>query len=163
MRIRASSPGSSLAGDESALVIGREDTIHLRAAHAQCVAELFLRDGSGKQTRLAFKSTGAGELEVKVPLQDAPSGDFAILVQDLGAEHPHRFPCMPTPRPAGWRASRCTRATRRGSSAATALDEVDGLVIRGIDFSPGTLSATNGRDELTMLGGSAPGGTAAPG
>ncbi len=149
-------PWQLAAQDEAGLVIGREDTIHLRAPHAQCVAEVFLRDGSGRQTRLAWKSTAAGELEVKVPLQDAPAGDFAILVQDLGAAHPRTIPVHGYAEASRLESFTLYAGDTEGVLTGNRLDEVDGLVVSGIEFSPGTLSTTGGHDELTLVGRSAP-------
>ena len=150
-------PWQLAAGDESGLVIGREDTIHLRAPHAQCVAALFLRDASGKQTPLAWKSAGVGELEVKVPLQDASPGEFAILVQDLGGKSPRTIPLRGYAEASRLDSFTLYAGDTEGVLTGNRLDEVDGLAIKGIGFSPGTLSTTGGHDELTMLAGSAPG------
>ena len=145
------------AGDESGLVIGREDTIHLRAPHAQCVADLFLRDSSGKQTRLAWKSSAPGELEVKVPLQDTPAGDLAILVQDLGAAHPRTIPVHAYAEASRLESFTLFAGDTEGTLTGNRLDEVDALVVKGIEFAPGTLSSAAGHDELTMPGRSADG------
>jgi hypothetical protein len=43
----------------------------------------------------------------------------------------------------------------QGTLTGNRLDEVDGLVVKGLEFSPGALSSAGGRDELTLTGRSA--------
>src|SRR5262249_38409806 len=66
-------------GDESALIVGRQDTVHLRAASVSCVRAVTLRDASGKEQKVEWKAAGPDELEVRLPLEDAASGELALL------------------------------------------------------------------------------------
>src|SRR5580700_3545688 len=58
------------AGDEDALVVGRQDTVHLQADGVSCVDRIMLRDPAGKELKAEWKSVKPNELEVKLPLQE---------------------------------------------------------------------------------------------
>ena len=57
--------------DASALIVGREDTLHLQSPAACCVSEVTFKDEQGKTLSTEWKNSKADELEVKVPLQKA--------------------------------------------------------------------------------------------
>ena len=55
-------------GDEDALVVGRQDTVHLQADSVSCVDGIMLKDPAGKQLKADWKPVRSNELEVKLPL-----------------------------------------------------------------------------------------------
>src|SRR5882672_11663104 len=59
------------AGDEDALVVGRQDTVHLRADSVGCVDDIMLKDPDGKELKVDWKSVKPSEVEVKLPLQES--------------------------------------------------------------------------------------------
>ncbi len=50
-----SNPGRYPPGDQSALVIGREGTIHLNADSVGCVDHIMLKDAGGKELKVDWK------------------------------------------------------------------------------------------------------------
>ena len=75
-RLRTSRPSQWVVAskDASALIVGREDTLHLQAADACCVSEVGLKDEQGKIRKTEWKTSKLDELEIKVPLQNASAG-----------------------------------------------------------------------------------------
>src|ERR1700722_5090571 len=71
------------AGDEDALVVGRQDTVHLLADSVSCVAGIMLKDAAGKELKADWKMVKPNELEVKLPLQDAKPGAMTMLVSEF--------------------------------------------------------------------------------
>ena len=47
------------AGDEAALIVGRQDTVHLRADSVSCVDSIMLKDPAGKELKTEWKRAQA--------------------------------------------------------------------------------------------------------
>ena len=62
------------SADESALVVGREDTLHFKSDAAACVESVTLKNEKGKLLKPTWTSPKADELELKVPLKDEDPG-----------------------------------------------------------------------------------------
>src|SRR6266496_300073 len=69
-RLRISRPGqwTVASKDASALIVGREDTLHVQSPDACCVREVVVHDADGKDVTLPWRVSKADELEIKVPL-----------------------------------------------------------------------------------------------
>jgi len=138
------------AGDESALIVGRQDTVHLRAASVSCVDTIMLKDPAGKELKTEWKKLKPDEVEVKLPLQDAAPGPMTLLVGQYG---------MPQPQPIGvqgfaeagrFDGFEIHAGDAQGVLEGSRLDEVSSLAIRNVVFTPGELSSRQGSDELPM-------------
>src|ERR1700736_4772519 len=79
------------AGDEDALVIGRQDTVHLREDSVSCVDGIMLKDPAGKELKADWKRVKPNELEVKLPLQEAKPGTMTLLVTQSGVSQPQQI------------------------------------------------------------------------
>ena len=89
--LRASLPGkwSVAAADQSALVVGREDTLHIEGENALCVERIEEQaDGTGTPLKLAWKSPKPEQLEVVVPMKDAAPGPVNLQIYQFGLEKP---------------------------------------------------------------------------
>ncbi len=75
-RLRTPHPAQWIVAskDASALIVGREDTLHLQSPDACCVSEVKVNDEQGKALEIEWKTSKPDELEVKVPLQKANAG-----------------------------------------------------------------------------------------
>lgn len=78
--------------DQGALIVGREDTLHLQANNASCVEGVRLRDAKGTITKASWKLERPDQLEVQVPLKNAPPGSATILVNEFGLPEPDEVP-----------------------------------------------------------------------
>ena len=74
------------AKDQGALIVGREDTVHLQADSVSCIDGIMLKDPAGKQLKAEWKPVTPNEVEVKLPLQEAQPGPVTLLVTQYGAE-----------------------------------------------------------------------------
>src|SRR5208282_5008522 len=74
--LRAAQPGkwNVAAGDQSALVVGREDTLHIEDDSALCVDTVEKQAAGGSPVRLNWKPARPDVLEVAVPMKDATPG-----------------------------------------------------------------------------------------
>ncbi|MGH8217551.1 MAG: hypothetical protein ACREUT_03120 [Steroidobacteraceae bacterium] len=145
-----SQPWTLDASDGGALIVGRDDTVHLRAASISCVDGIMLKDPAGKALKVQWKSLKPGEVEVKLPLKSVRPGSMALLVKQYGASAPdavalHAFA----------EAGRLDHFTlyagdADGTLKGSRLDEVARLELNGVEFDPGTLTSAAGVDQLVL-------------
>ena len=151
-RLRASRPAQWIVAskDASALIVGREDTLHLQSPDACCVSEVVLSDGQGKGVTTEWKNSKPDELEVKVPLQKANAGSVTMLIKKFGLRDVDEIP-LHTYAEAGRLDSFSIHAgDADGVLKGTRLDQVDSLDVNGIGFKPDTLTRANQVDELRL-------------
>jgi hypothetical protein len=139
------------AKDQGALIVGRENTIHLEADSVSCIDGIMLKDPAGKQLKTEWKTVTANEVELKLPLQEAKPGAMTLLVTQYGNSQP-----LPVSLRAFADAGHLDGFTIHAGDAlgllkGTRLDEVTGLSLNGIAFAPGKLSTAKGGDELSMV------------
>ena len=144
-----------VAGDEAALIVGRQDTVHIRAADAHCVAAVAVKDSAGRETNLAWKTLPGDQLEIKIPLQDVPPGALTLLVRQYGNSEPQRLVLHAYAEASRLESFTLHAGDNQGVLRGTRLDEVDALEVKGEEFAPGPLSSAEGHDELTMVAQSA--------
>ncbi len=138
------------ATDGDALIVGRDDTVHLRAASISCVDGIMLKDPAGKELKVEWKSVKPGEVEVKLPLKAMQPGSMSLLVEQYGAKEPDSVALR-----AFTEAGRLDRFTlyagdSDGVLKGSRLDEVARLELDGVAFEPGKLTSTAGADPLML-------------
>src|SRR5580693_5269441 len=62
----AAHPPTVAPGDEAALIVGREDTVHLFVGSAACVSGIALSDADGKESKIEWKPTRPDEVEARI-------------------------------------------------------------------------------------------------
>jgi hypothetical protein len=143
------------AGDESALIVGREDTVHLKAPSTRCVADVTLKDAAGHENHLEWRATRADELEVKVPLQDVPAGELTLLVRQYGLAQPQGVTLHAYAEASHLESFSIHAGDSTGVLRGNRLDEVQSLTLRDAEFTPGGLATRDGHDELTLAASAA--------
>ena len=139
------------AGDEAALIVGRTDTVHLRAGSVGCIEDIALKDAAGKELKVVWKSAKPDEVEIELPLQEATPGEMTLLVRQYGANQPQSLPLRTFSEAGHLERFALHAGDSQGVLRGNRLDEVDNLVLKGVEFVPGALSTIEGRDELSML------------
>jgi hypothetical protein len=139
------------AGDEDALVVGRQDTVHLRADSVSCVDGITLKDSAGKELKAEWKMLKPNELEVKLPLQDAKPGPMTIWVTEFGAGQQQPISIQTFSDAGHFDAVTIHAGDVQVLLKGSRLDEVVKLSIRNVSFVPGDLSTRDGNDELPMV------------
>ena len=139
------------AKDSGTLIVGREDTVHLQAESASCIAAVVLMDPDGKELKADWKTIKANEVEIKLPLQQAKPGSMTLLVTQYGASQ-----AQPVPLQAYSEVARPDRFTIHAGDfhavlTGSRLDEVATVGMMGIEFVPGKLSTNQGGDALPLL------------
>ena len=148
----SSQPGgwTLAAADQSALVVGREDTLHFEGQNTLCVDRVEGQAGAGKPIKLNWKSPKPEALDVSVPMKDAAPGPVTVSIYQFGVEKPETIAMM-----AFADAASLDRLTlSAGDSVAilkgTRLDEVAKAELDGIPLTPATLGRAEDRDQLIM-------------
>jgi hypothetical protein len=139
-----------LSADESAAIVGREDTIHLQASSVSCIDRIMVRDPAGKELAAEWKPVHPNEVEVKLPLQAAQPGQLTLLVQQYGATPPQPVPLQAFAEAAHLDSFTLHAGDSQGLLTGSRLDEVAGLALAGVAFVPGALASSQGVDQLTM-------------
>jgi hypothetical protein len=138
------------AGDEDALVVGRQDTVHLRADSVSCVDGIMLKDPAGKQLKAEWKNVKPNELEVKLPLQEASPGAMTLLVSQFGVSEPQPISIQTFSEAGHFDGFVMHAGDSQGVLKGSRLDQVASLSVRSLIFVPGELTRSGG-DELPMV------------
>jgi hypothetical protein len=141
---------SLASADSTALIVGREDSFHLQSAEAPCVEQVAIKDGQGKLLKTSWKLSKPDELEMKVPLQGEPSEPIVVLLSQSGLTKPDQV-SLPTYAEAAHLDHFILDAgDPQGVLTGTRLDQVSGLDLGSIHFSPAGLLRADGKDELHL-------------
>lgn len=140
-------------GEEPALIVGREDTIHVHAGSVSCVAQLALKEPSGKQQNVEWKVVKPDELEAHVPLQGVAPGDLTLVISQFGDAHPQSLALRAFAEAGHLDSFALHAGDSSGVLHGTRLDEVASLSVKGVQFAPGALTTSGGHDELTLQAG----------
>jgi hypothetical protein len=148
-----------LPSDQSALVVGREDTLHLDSPDAACVDDVTVDDQSGEKIESTWKRTKPTRLELKISLKDAKPGPLAVLLKQDDAPKPDELRLHAYAEAGHLDRFVIGKGERVGLLEGTRLDEVASLEWQGVRFVPGEVTRVGEKDELRV---SAPGDAAIP-
>jgi hypothetical protein len=137
--------------DQGALVVGREGTVHLTADSVGCVDRIMLKDAAGKELKVDWKPVKPDAVEVKLPLADAAPGPMTLVVSQYGATDPQQVVLNTFSEAAHLSGFVIHSGDAVGTLTGTRLDEVAGLSLNGIAFTPGTYTGPATAEELPMM------------
>ncbi|MBB6146304.1 hypothetical protein HNQ77_004276 [Silvibacterium bohemicum] len=138
------------SADQNALVVGRDDTIHLEAQDASCIDSIQYKDAQGKDQKADWKLDKPNSVEVKLPLKDAKPGDLTLVVKQAGLDKPVDIQAHTFSEAGHLESFTLHAGDTSGLLKGSRLDEVASLSVKGIKFQPGKLSSSQGSDELPM-------------
>ena len=138
------------AGDETALIVGRQDTVHLRADDVSCVDNIMLKDPAGKELKAEWKRSKPDEVEIKLPLQESQPGAMTLLVAQYGLAQPQPLSVQSFAEAGRYDGFEIHAGDTTGTLTGSRLDEVASLTLGSFVFTPGELSRLTGGDELPM-------------
>jgi hypothetical protein len=137
-------------GDQASLIVGRDDTVRLKAPDAVCVEGVTLKPADGEPKPVDWKFTQPGELSITVPLKDAQPGAVTLLVKQYGVAQPQAVPLEAFAQAGHFERFTYHAGDLAGVLKGARLDEVAKLTFRGIAFKPGNLTTVGGVDELAL-------------
>ena len=142
---------TTAATDAGVMVVGRDDVLHLQSDDAACVAKVSLKDAHGKTSAAVWKLSKPNELEITLPLKTAAPGKLTVLVQKYGLAKPDEIPLIAYAEAGHLDALVIHAGDQQGVLKGTRLDEVAGLDVNGVHFTPAGLRRVQQKDELTVL------------
>ena len=137
--------------DASALIVGREDTLHLHLEDAACVKEVVVRNEKDDKLNATWKRSKPDELELHVPLKDEPAGRLEIAVTKFGLREPDIIALHTYSEAGRLDAFSMHSGDSEGMLKGTRLDQVASFDINGIKFIPKGLTRANQQDELKLV------------
>ena len=143
------------AADQSALVVGREDTLHLEGDSTACVDRIEESRASVKSAKLTWKSSTPEAVEVTLPLKDATPGPVAIAIYQFGLEKPDKLALTAYTEAASLNRLTISAGDPSAVLVGNRLDEVAKADLDGIKLKPAKLSRVEDLDQLAMTAESA--------
>lgn len=154
-RLRNAQPTSWTVApsDQTAVIVGRDDTVRLQGDDATCVQAVTMKDRDGSEVSIDWKPTKPGRLAVQLPLKDKSAGPITVLVRQYGLSEPDAIHLQAYSEAGRLDEFEIHEGDREGRLKGTRLDEVAALDLAGTRFSPGNLSRVRDRDELRLSAG----------
>jgi hypothetical protein len=138
------------AADLSALVVGREDTLHFEGENTLCVDRVEAQATDGTTLKLAWRSPRPEALEVFVPMRDAVPGPVTVSIYQFGTEKPQAVAMTAFADAASLDRLTLSAGDQVALLKGTRLDEVARAELDGISLTPSTLSRVEDHDQLLL-------------
>ena len=136
--------------DQSALIVGRDDTLHLYSDAAVCVNEVSVRDQQNKELKTSYKVLDPDKLQVDISLKDATPGPLTMQVKQFGLAQADEVTLHSYSQAGHLQSFAFDAGDHQGTLEGTRLDEVASLEMGGIRFAPGALTRAGDLDKLQM-------------
>ncbi len=136
--------------DQSALVVGRTDTLHIQGDSTLCVEKIDQLLPNDQTQSLTWKSPKPETLEITVPLKNASPGTVTLQVHQYGLNHPDMLPLQAYAEAASLEHLSLSAGDNTGILTGTRLDEVAQISMDGIRWSPDGLHRVENADRLTV-------------
>lgn len=139
--------------DKSALVVGREDTIHLEGDSHLCVDRIQLVGDGGALTSLTWKPAKSDTLSVAVPMTDATPGTVKLQVRQFGLDKPDEITLNAYAEAASLDRLTLSAGDATALLTGTRLDEVARVSLDDVTWTPTALNRVQDIDQLSMTAG----------
>jgi len=136
--------------DELALVVGREDTLHVQGSNTLCVEKINGESAGAKPVELQWKSPKPDALEFGVPLKNASPGPVNINIHQYGLGKPDTLKLMAYSEAASLERLRLSAGDQEAVLTGNRLDEVAKVSLNGIEWTPADLKRVQDQDNLDM-------------
>ncbi len=139
--------------EQTALVVGREDSVHLHSESAICVDNVKIHDDQGKEIKTTWKLIKPDELELSVALKDESTGGLTVKLRQHGLAAPDELKLLAYSEAAHLESFTIHGGDHEGILKGTRLDEVEQFEMNGVHFAPAKLTRANEKDELQLSTG----------
>jgi hypothetical protein len=151
-RLRSAESGkwTIAPGDQSALVVGRDDILHIEGDSTLCVESVRAQSSGGNLHDLTWKSPKQETLELAVPLKDAAPGPVSLEIKQFGLEKPDKLTLTAYSEAASLERLTLSSGDAQAALTGTRLDEVAKASLNGIVWTPAALTRVQDIDRLEM-------------
>ena len=136
--------------DSTALIVGRDDTLHLKSDQAVCVKDVSVEDGQGKVLKTTHKLVKPDELQVEIALKDVAPGTLKMQVKQYGLTNSDDVTLHSYAEAGHLDSFSIDAGDHHGVLKGTRLDEVAQLEVEGVHFVPAGLNRAGNVDELAV-------------
>jgi len=137
--------------DESALVVGREDSFHLHSEAAACVQEISIKNQHDKPAKTSWKLVAPDDIEVKVSLANVEPGTAMLVIKQFASTKPIEVPLHTYAEEGHLDQFTIHAGDQQGVLKGGRLDLVASLEVNGAYFLPASLIRFGKLDELSLL------------
>ena len=148
------------AAEQSALIVGRDDVLHVQSGCVVCVEKVSFKNEKGSELKTTWKVLRLDTLEVGVGLKDEAPGAVTMSVKQFGLPKSDELALHTYSEAAHLERFTINYGDQQGILRGTRLDQVEGVEVKGVKFSPAKLSRANEKDELRLTAGNVPPGNA---
>lgn len=150
--LRSSQPGnwSVDSADESALIVGRDDTLHLAGQNTLCVEKVEAQAKGSPSAKLLWSSPGPNELKITMPMKSADPGPVSLSIYQYGMAKPQTISLQAYSNAASLERLTLSAGDSDAVLSGTRLDEVAKAELEGITWDPGDLTRVKDLDQLTL-------------
>ena len=154
--LHISQPGkwSLASSDQLALVVGREDTLHLHGGCTLCVDKVVEAASTGSPVTLSWKSPQPDAMVATIPMAATAPGSIKVQIWQFGLEKPDTLTLNAYAEAASLDRMTFSAGDPDAVLTGTRLDEVAKASLDGVTWQPGTLSRVQDVDHLALHAGS---------
>ncbi len=138
------------SADESALVVGREDTIRLESPDAVCVDRITVKEQTGDELKTTWKRLKPDRIELKIGLQDQKPGPLVAQLKQSEDARTDEVHLNAYAEAGHLERFFIAAGDNEGLLEGTRLDEVTGLRLKGVRFVPGEVTRDGQKDQLWL-------------
>ena len=136
--------------DQSALVVGREDVLHVQGPNTLCVENVEALPTGTSAADLQWKSPKPDTLEFRVPLKNASPGPVTISIRQYGMKTADKITLTAYSEAASLERLWLSAGDAEASLTGNRLDEVAKVSLNGITWTPVDLKRVQDQDNLQM-------------
>jgi len=138
------------SSDQSALVVGRQDTLHIVGETTLCVDKIEERSSGASSVALQWKSPKPDALDLLVPLKNANPGPVAIDIYQFGVAKPDKITLIAYSEAASLERLTLSAGDTDANLTGNRLDEVAKVSLDGVEWTPVDLKRVQDQDQLLM-------------
>ncbi|MGA3012114.1 MAG: hypothetical protein ABSD72_17800 [Terracidiphilus sp.] len=150
LRAALSGKWSLTAADQTALVVGREDKLHIDGENSLCVERVEEQPAKGAPIKLVWKSPKPEQLEVTLPMKDASPGVVNLEIYQSGLEKPDQLQVKAYAEPAALDRFTLNSGDSKAILKGNRLDEVAKVSLDSLAWTPATLTSMQNSEQLEM-------------
>jgi len=134
--------------DQSALIVGRNDTLHIQGDNTVCVSQVNLL--GAKPVPLTWSTSKPYTLAVAMPMKDATPGPLTIAIHQYGVPAPDSLNVNAYAEAASLDRLTLSVGDQAATLKGTRLDEVANASFGGISWTPVNLTRVQDFDQLAL-------------
>ena len=151
-RLRSAGAGRWVVapGDQSALVVGRDDLLRIEGDSTLCVESVRAQSPGGSPQEISWKTPKPETLELTVPLKDAAPGPVTLEIKQFGVENPDKVTLTAYSEAASLERLTLSSGDAQAVLTGTRLDEVAKASINDVVWTPAALTRVQDTDRLEL-------------